>query len=150
MSAPAQHSNLSQRGRHNAGFLNKKVSAILDVLRNLYDPDENPDGVVNLGIADNGLCRPELIKFFNSNRLKLKPAELTYADRFTTSSRLLAAIANLFNEYSPDFPEGKLSPKPVKKVQPEHLAIGSGATGILDELFWAILEPGQGVLISTP
>lgn len=141
---------LSKRGDRNAAVFDKKTEAILKVFANLYDPDTNPDGIVNLGIADNSLCRPELLRYFNEHRLHLSPGELTYADRTTSSVRLVDALANLWNKYTPDWPEGSTSPLPLKPVKPEHIAIASGATGIIDELFWCLCNAGEGVLLSAP
>lgn len=121
------------------------------MLANMYDPITNPDGIINAGVADNSLCREELLEYFLSkDRLKLTPADLTYADRFTTSTRLLESISALFNEKTPDWPDKSESPLPLKKVTPDHVAIGSGATGILDELFWNLCDQGDGVLLSAP
>ncbi|EPQ27755.1 uncharacterized protein PFL1_04892 [Pseudozyma flocculosa PF-1] len=131
------NSTLSGRGRQNASFINEKVEAIFELMRDLFDPETNPNGIVNLGVADNALCRNELL-------------QLTYADRMTASSRLFKAIAGLFNTKTPDYPESNRSPLPLLGVEPEHIAIGSGATGILDQLFWALCDHGDGVLLSTP
>ncbi|PWZ01870.1 PLP-dependent transferase [Testicularia cyperi] len=131
-------------------MIDAKVEAILKVFADLYDPDTNPNGIVNLGVADNSLCRPEMLRYFNHHRLHLAPAELTYADRFTSSLRLVKALCNLWNEYTPDWPESDSSPLPLKKVEPEHIAIASGATGILDQLFWSLCDKNDGVLLSAP
>ena len=40
---------ISARGR----FLEPKVPVFFDVLNNLWDPELNPDGIVNLGLAEN-------------------------------------------------------------------------------------------------
>lgn len=121
------------------------------MLRDQYDPHTNPNGILNAGVADNSLCRSELLEYFLAkDRLKLSPADMTYADRFTSSTRLLEALSELFIERTPDWPEGEKSPLPLKKVEPDQIAIASGATGVLDELFWNICDEGDGVLISLP
>ena len=149
-SQPDTTPTLSHRGA--AGSSSFDLPAGLKrMLSNQYDPDTNPHGIINAGIADNSLCRNELLSYFLSHdRLQLSPADLTYADRFTSSTRLLESISCLFNHYTPDWPEGNASPLPLKKVTPSHIAIASGATGILDELFWNICDQGDGVLLSTP
>lgn len=40
---------ISNRGR----ALEPKVPVFFDVLNNLWDPEANPDGIVNLGLAEN-------------------------------------------------------------------------------------------------
>lgn len=143
-------STLSRRGAHGASSFDLP-EGLKRLLKNMYDPDTNPDGIINAGIADNSLCRTELLEYFLAkDRLKLSPADMTYADRFTSSTRLLEAIADLFNERHSDWPEAEKSPLPLNKVQPDHIAIASGATGVLDELFWNICDEGDGVLLSLP
>ncbi|TKY88358.1 hypothetical protein EX895_002710 [Sporisorium graminicola] len=141
---------LSRRGA--AGGTSFKIpEGLKRMLANMYDPVTNPDGIINAGIADNSLCRSELLHYFLAkDRLKLSHADLTYADRFTTSTRLLEAISDLFNQRQPDWPDNTASPLPLTKVVPDHIAIASGATGILDELFWNICDVGDGVLLSAP
>ena len=143
-------STLSRRGAQGAQSF-EIPEGLKRMLRNQYDPDTNPNGVINAGIADNSLCRTELLNYFLAkDRLKLLPADITYADRFTSSTRLLEALSDLFNERTPDWPDNSASPLPIKKVEPDHIAIASGATGILDELFWNICDEGDGVLLSAP
>lgn len=94
------------------------------------------------------------LQYFNNDRLHLKPSELTYADRIFSSARVLDAVCLLLNDVSVD-PSSTGAKKasvfnPLNPVKPEHLVIGSGATGILDQLFWALCEPNDGVLLSTP
>ncbi|CDW97454.1 hypothetical protein [Sporisorium scitamineum] len=143
-------STLSRRGAA-GGTAFKIPEGLKRMLANMYDPVTNPNGIINAGIADNSLCRAELLQYFLAkDRLKLSHADLTYADRFTTSTRLLEAISGLFNQRQPDWPNDTASPLPLKKVLPDHIAIASGATGILDELFWNICDVGDGVLLSAP
>ncbi|PWN47858.1 PLP-dependent transferase [Violaceomyces palustris] len=147
------------------------VHTILAVFRDLFDPDANPNGIVNLGIADNSLCRQELIKpmsqveayriigsthksqYFNQNRLSLSAPELTYPNRVHSSARLLDAICHLVNDVpNASFrdPSGVAAPKPFVRVKPEHIAVGPGATSVLDTLFWCLCNAGDGVLMSVP
>lgn len=149
-SAPDTTPTLSRRGAAGSSAF-ELPKGLKRMLANQYDPDTNPKGIINAGIADNSLCRNELLDYFLSHhRLQLSPADLTYADRFTSSTRLLESISSLFNNYTPDWPEGNASPLPLKKVTPDHIAIASGATGILDQLFWNLCDQGDRVLLSTP
>lgn len=103
--------------------------------------------------------RPELLQYFNHNRLSLHPGELTYGDRIFTSARLLDALCNLFDnvpdgipagEPSKKLPHGAPGPSNIEPVKPEHLIIGTGASGILDGLFWSTCDESDGILLSTP
>lgn len=141
-------SGLSQRGQHNAKFLSGDMKRILALFRDQYDPDTNPKGIVVLGVADNALMRPELVDWFNDNRLHLTPNELNYGDRLFSSTRLVNGLCRLFN----DVPVGLSTepPKLIQPVEPDHIVVGSGASGILDALFTVLCNPGEGVLLSVP
>ncbi|WWC61562.1 uncharacterized protein I303_104146 [Kwoniella dejecticola CBS 10117] len=107
----------------------------------LYDVHSNPDGVINLGVAENGLMVDEYIQYFGEAlRHGLNPVDLGYGDRLSGSKRLKTAIANMFNE---NF-------QPVERVTPEHIITGTGCTTILDQLSWTILNAGDAILIGAP
>lgn len=103
------------------------------------------------GVADNSLCRKELVNFFNEKgKLNLEPRDLTYADRIFASERLIKALERLLNKVPDGLHDAKSWTPPLKTVEEKHILVGSGATGILDALFWALCDPGEGVLISVP
>lgn len=147
-------SGLSQRGSRNAQEIQGKLEKMMEVIQHQWTP-ENPSGIVILGIADNSLMRNELVEYFNTpGRLQLEARDLTYADRIFASARTVDAVRRLFNEV-PDGFYGDYQLKeewtpPLKKVEREHLIIGSGATGILDATFWALANKGDGILVSVP
>lgn len=102
-------------------------------------------------MADNSLCRKELVDFFNAQgRLNLEPRDLTYADRIFASARLIKALERLINTVPDGLHQGDDWVPPRVPVEEKHMIVGSGATGVLDSLFWALCEPGDGVLISVP
>lgn len=148
---PASNNGLSKRGMKDLKEMSGRMTTMLKMFANQYDAKNNPDGIVILGIADNSLCRTELVDFFTSpGRLKLEPKDLTYADHFYASGRVLKAIAGLYNEV----PDGLYSEKewkpPIKPVEMEHILIGNGATEIIDACFWDLCDEGDGVLLSAP
>ncbi|OWT41640.1 hypothetical protein J008_01476 [Cryptococcus neoformans] len=107
----------------------------------LYDVHNNPEGVVNLGVAENGLMTDEYIKYFGEALRKgLNPVDMGYGDRLSGSARLKNAIADMFNE---NF-------DPIEPVVPEHIITGTGCTTVLDQLSWTILNPGDAILIAAP
>jgi len=144
-------SNLSQRGREAAASL-ADIGKLADVMSRIYDPVDNPDGVVFLGLTDNALLRPELLKYINSRPPNLTAPELTYADAVCAQSSVLRALAHLYNTV----PDGidpatfEQSRKPLLPVQVEHLIVGSGASGIMDNLLYSIAAEGEALLLSTP
>jgi hypothetical protein len=142
---------LSKRGARNAAEVAGKLEKLTKIIKNQYDVKYNPEGVVICGVADNSLCRKELVKFFNApGRLGLEPRDLTYSDRLFASERLIKALERLINHVPDGLHEADSWVAPLKTVEEKHILVGSGATGILDSLFWAICEPGEGVLISVP
>ncbi|UZJ57538.1 hypothetical protein CBS101457_006858 [Exobasidium rhododendri] len=142
---------LSKRGERNAALMEGKMEKFLKVIANQYDAVLNPDGVVICGVADNSLCRKELVEFFNAKgRLNLEPRDLTYGDRIFASERLIKALERLINDVPDGLYDTKTWTPPLERVEEKHILVGSGATGILDALFWALCEPGEGVLISVP
>ncbi|WWC89629.1 uncharacterized protein L201_004554 [Kwoniella dendrophila CBS 6074] len=112
------------------------------LMSSLYDVHGNPEGTINIGVAENGLMVREYIEQYFGTALKkgLNPVDMGYGDRVSGSARLKNAIADLWNE---NF-------DPVEPVLPEHIITSTGATGILDQLTWAIVNPGDAILIAAP
>lgn len=142
---------LSKRGLRNLFEIEAVIGRFLDQ----RSSSENPGGPIPMSQADNQLMRPELVEFFNApGRLGLKPQDLTYADQGMCSKRLLIAICKLVNTI-PDgffFEDDKRErwPKPITEIKPEHIVVGNGVTGILDAVFWALLDDEEGLLVSQP
>lgn len=105
-----------------------------------YDKDANPDGLINLGIAENTLMTQEYLDYFQGAIKHLQPYDLTYGTQSSGSRRLNEAIAKMWNE---NF-------APVEPVQPGQIVTGPGASSVLDQLIAALLDPGQGVLLAGP
>jgi 1-aminocyclopropane-1-carboxylate synthase len=66
--------------------------------------------------------------------------DFTYGDGLCGTTRLFGALAKFFNEWF----------KPIKPVEQSHIITGSGASCILNQLFRAITDAGDGVLIAGP
>lgn len=110
------------------------------MLRNVYDSDKNPDGIINMGIANNSLMESELLEFF-AKHLRLDRTDLTYGTSLYGSTRLFAALERHFNR--PVF-------SPVLPVTHEHIITGPGCGALLDQLFEHLADPGQSVLVAAP
>jgi len=104
-----------------------------------YHPETHPNGIINIGTAENTLMVPELTQYYEK-AFKLIPMDFTYGDGICGTTRLFAALANFFNEWF----------LPIKRVEQAHIITGSGASCILNQLFRAIADPGEGVLIASP
>lgn len=100
----------------------------------------NPDGVINLGIAENTLMTEEYLAYFKNAIKHLQPYDLTYGTQSSGSRRLHEAIAKMWNE---NF-------APLEPVKPDHMISGPGASSVLDQLIAALLDAGEGVLLAGP
>ncbi|KAF8637796.1 hypothetical protein AX17_002566 [Amanita inopinata Kibby_2008] len=104
-----------------------------------YDPESNPNGIVNLGIAENTLIHKQLTEYFHHN-FRLAYKDFTYGDSFSGSSRLRRALSGLLNTRF----------KPHTPVTPQHIVLGAGLTPIIGQLSRSISNPGDGILLATP
>ncbi|PFH45191.1 hypothetical protein AMATHDRAFT_71932 [Amanita thiersii Skay4041] len=104
-----------------------------------FDPQRNPNGFVNMGIAENSLLYKELIEYFDRN-LHLGYKDFTYGDAVTGDLRLRTALSKLLNARF----------KPHQPVVPEHIIMGSGLIAVVSQLSRSIANSGDGVLIAEP
>ncbi|OJJ57415.1 hypothetical protein ASPSYDRAFT_58955 [Aspergillus sydowii CBS 593.65] len=126
---------ISARGRS----LEPKVPVFFDVLNNLWDPELNPDGIVNLGLAENALMQTEMKQFINSQP-PVESHALTYGDGFSGSKKLKASVCHFLNRHF----------RPFTPLLPEHLCITSGASNALENCGWGLCDPGDYILVGRP
>ncbi|KAK9704542.1 hypothetical protein K7432_010122 [Basidiobolus ranarum] len=106
--------------------------------QNSYDPIENPSGIVSLGVAENSLMHEDLSKRL-STLMTFKKKLLCYGTYYG-SEELRKCVASLFNR----------NLHPTKPISSKHLTIHNGAGPALDQLTFALCDPGDGILITTP
>ncbi|KAI8827180.1 pyridoxal phosphate-dependent transferase [Fimicolochytrium jonesii] len=119
-------------------------SIVLDLLRlllkNPYHPTENPQGIVNLGTAENHLMFPEMLEKLNSPGIrKVTADDLKYGSK-TGSHRLRTEIASFFNRHL----------RPVIPLDADHLTVHAGCTAVLCNIAQVLLNPGDGIMIPSP
>ncbi|KAJ5104256.1 aspartate aminotransferase [Penicillium argentinense] len=136
--------NLSARGK---AFAAQKPTS-LEVLSDLWDPISNPDGIVNIGLAENTLMHAEMERFINSNvlvlssvrQLRIDAHALTYGDGFSGSHKLKKAICHFLSRlFSPRI-----------ALRPSHLAITSGVSNAIECCAWALGDSGDYILVGRP
>ncbi|TQN66294.1 1-aminocyclopropane-1-carboxylate synthase-like protein 1 [Colletotrichum shisoi] len=114
-------SGLSNRGdvaaKPNDGML------LWTIIKDLWDPKDNPGGYVSLGIAENTLMHDKLSAHIHAN-LAVPNHSFTYGDGMTGSKRLKASLARFLTE--------RLKP------------LGDRASGL------GAREPGRGFLLGQP
>ncbi|KAL4755788.1 pyridoxal phosphate-dependent transferase [Aspergillus foveolatus] len=119
--------------------LEARKPVFFDVLNNLWDPESNPGGIVNIGLAENALMQAEMKSFIN-----IQPAvenhALTYGDGFTGSKKLKAAMCHFLNRHF----------QPYVPLQPSHVCITAGASNAIENCAWALCDPGDYVLVGRP
>ncbi|EIN03876.1 PLP-dependent transferase [Punctularia strigosozonata HHB-11173 SS5] len=101
--------------------------------------NQNPNGVVNFGVAENTLMQDELKADLNAN-LQLQDLDFTYGDHMCGSTRIFKGLARLFNRYF----------KPVSPVEPQHIVTGCGVTALIDQVSHLLGDEGDLMLIARP
>ncbi|CAO1633260.1 unnamed protein product [Sympodiomycopsis kandeliae] len=132
--------SLSTRGSAHASTMSPFWSVFDDMLRDVYQAEKNPDGIINMGIANNSLMEKDLLSFFSAN-LKLDPTDLTYGTSLYGSTRLFNALAKHYN--GPAF-------SPAVPVRADQILTGPGCGSLLDQVFEHIADAGDSVLLSAP
>ncbi len=130
---------LSQRATHFAdapAFLNAAGKAFADP----YDAHTNPNGYINLGVAENVLPQQLLVEKFSQIRAKVAvdPVDFRYGD-FCGSLPLRKALAKLFSS--------KIFHTP---VDPNHFRVTNGAGSCIEMLSACICDEDECIMMPTP
>lgn len=110
-----------------------------DVMSDAWCPSTNPEGFVNVGVAENALMHDELLSFLNI-KLELPAKYLTYNDGGGGSSRLKVAMSQFLNRHL----------QPITPLEPSHLIITNGISPAIEHVSWAFADPGEGMLLGRP
>ncbi|CAH1419317.1 unnamed protein product [Lactuca virosa] len=113
-----------------------------------FHPTENPNGVIQMGLAENQLS-PDLIQKWIAKNPKASICTKDGADSFKD-------IANFqdyhglydFRKSIADF-MGRVRGNRVK-FDPDRIVMGGGATGASESLMFCLADPGDGFLVPTP
>ncbi|KAL7921244.1 pyridoxal phosphate-dependent transferase [Trichoderma austrokoningii] len=112
---------------------------IWKVLKDLWDPDTNPSGIVSLGVAENRLMHDILSQHIHQN-LALVNDAFTYGDGSSGSNRLRKSLSRFLNKHF----------SPVTPIAPAHITITNGCSAAVEHLAWAFANPGEGYLLGQP
>ncbi|KAJ5623307.1 secondary metabolism biosynthetic enzyme [Penicillium lividum] len=110
-----------------------------DIVSDPWDPTKNPNGFINVGLAENSLMHNELLKTIN-NKLELPAKYLTYNDGGGGSTRLKASVSKFLNRHL----------NPVIPLDPSHLVFTNGVSTAIEHVAWAFADPGEGILLGRP
>ncbi|KAJ2916902.1 hypothetical protein MD484_g3514, partial [Candolleomyces efflorescens] len=115
-----------------------KVAKHEEVLKDVFS-ETNPNGIVNMGVAENTLMCNFLSGYFEKH-FKVRDQDFTYGDSLASSRGLRDALARFFNARF----------KPWKEVSVEHLMAGAGLLPVIAQLGRALVDPGNGILLTSP
>ncbi|EGY23402.1 ACC synthase [Verticillium dahliae VdLs.17] len=129
--------SLSVRGRDAA--LAKGATLFWEILKNLWHPDDNPSGFLSLAMAENSLMHSRLLPRL-TECFEPTPHMLTYGDGTTGSNRLKSVMsAFLMRQLGPTV-----------ALEADHITITNGCCSALEQLAWAIADPGEAFLLGKP
>ena len=108
-----------------------------DCLSDPYDPHTNPDGYIGLCEAENRLVAEMVAE--RLDRVPTVPPSTLFYDNMTGSARFREQLARFMSRsfLGRDF-------------DPQQISVLAGAGSVLDFLFQALGDPGDGVLVPTP
>lgn len=123
-------------------FLSKGIAL---AQANRYHISKNPDGIINLGTAENRLNNKELLEKLNhreekdTEKLELKEEHLLYGS-YHGSDRLRNEIGLLLNRYfNPKIPFSK-----------NNFVVGNGCGSLLNLFGHILFDPGDAALVPGP
>ncbi|KAJ4295205.1 i-AAA protease yme1 [Kalmusia sp. IMI 367209] len=105
-----------------------------------WDPVLNPDGLVNLGTAENTLMLSDIAEFIKEEKIELKGEIFDYGEGAWGSPRLRKAVSGFINSYF----------NPSAPTKAENMTITNGCSSIFNAMAQALSDPGDGVLLSMP
>jgi aspartate/methionine/tyrosine aminotransferase len=103
-----------------------------------WDPVARPDGYIPLCIAEDKLRADELVARFALYAPNVPASVLGYDNMVGSQflrERLAAYMSRAFLG---------------RAIAPQHIAVVAGAGAVLELLFWALADEGEGVLVPTP
>lgn len=137
ISASRPSKRLSSRAQ--AALSNTSLGAVWEIISNLWHPENNTDGYVSVGLAENVLLHDILLEYLHTN-IKPQSKYLTYNEGSTGSSNLKEAVCHFLNRHL----------KPARLLEPHHVVMTNGCSSAIEHLSWAFLEPGEGILLGRP
>ena len=137
MDLSTRASLLSARGERIEAETNKVE--MWKVIQDLWDPKDNPNGYVSLGMAENWLMRKQISQHIKDN-FDPPGAAFTYGDGPTGSRRLKEAVAKFVTHNFATYTE----------VKPEHVSMTNGTSAALEHLSFALADAGDVFVLGRP
>ena len=109
------------------------------ILSSVWHATTNPDGYINVGVAENMLMHDDLLAYINT-QLTLPARYLTYNDGASGSNHLRNALAAFLNKHL----------CPAQPLLPGHIAVTNGVSAAIEHMSWTLTDPGEGILLGRP
>lgn len=107
-----------------------------------YDAQTNPGGIINMGTAENSMLSERVIQDIHE-RFHLRADHLKYRDAILRNNKIVTTADAL-----PVYLNRTL--RPLEPLTVENTIPGPGVGALLAHFLWAVLNEGEGVLLSTP
>ncbi|KAJ1655312.1 hypothetical protein IWQ61_004914 [Dispira simplex] len=130
---------LSHRVSRNLNISNPLMKSIMKLVSNPYHPTKNPNGIINLGVAENRLLRSDMVRHVR-NLVTVEEEHLSYGTDPAGSGRLRQLIAAMINRHF----------NPATPTKADHITVHNGTTSAVDAFIYTICDPQEGVLIAAP
>lgn len=128
---------LSSRGKSLATMA--PTMTLWQVVKDLYDPNTNPDGILSLGIAENALMHEKLATYIEAN-VRLPQTALTYGEGGAGTTRIRETVGRFLTERF----------KAVSSVTPDQVAMTNGVSTGIEHLSMFVADPGDAFLLGRP
>ncbi|CAG5130569.1 unnamed protein product [Candidula unifasciata] len=110
------------------------------VRSNRYNPIDNPEGVVDFGLAENKLCEDLLIEKMSAIAKLPEPKELLYYEKATGNvgfrQSMSRFIEKMFHAYD--------------SISADNVFITNGVTVIMEAVAFAFADPGDYIMVPSP
>ncbi|KAF9888599.1 hypothetical protein FE257_008531 [Aspergillus nanangensis] len=130
--------SISKRA-HNVVTQSDALNLMWDVMSDAWSATTNPQGYVNVGVAENFLMHDYLLDFMNT-KLQLPAKYLTYNDGGGGSSRLRHAIAQFLTRHL----------RPIQSLDASQIVVTNGVSSAIEHMSWCFADPGEGILLGRP
>ncbi|KAF7714221.1 1-aminocyclopropane-1-carboxylate synthase-like protein [Penicillium ucsense] len=127
---------ISKRAQHASDEMASRIQ--WEIMVDTYSAT-NPNGYLNVGVAENALMHPELQQYLNQ-KLDLPVEYLTYNDGGHGSTKLRRSIAHFLNRHL----------KPATPLDAEHMVVTNGCSSAIEHVSWLFTDPGEGILLGRP
>ncbi|KAL0480161.1 1-aminocyclopropane-1-carboxylate synthase [Acrasis kona] len=133
---------LSNRATRYIEQLSGYEKAIKRVNQDAFHEQINPDGIVNIGVAENILMCDVMTQKMKEiyDQHPIQAEDLNYTD-FSGSIHFKTAVADMM---------GKFVFKVEEKLNPQHFVTFNGAGTIIEQSVCMFCDPGEAVLIPAP